>query len=133
MGILKLQKQTLFLMNPISPGRLIFLHLLQKKKQEGKDVKVKKKDTEEDSEEDEESEDESDEDDDEEEESDEDESEEDEIDEDDDEEEEESDEEDEITTSLTAKKQVRFKRMKEPIFKVCIIIINCLTCSDICP
>ena len=120
-------------MNAIQPGRLFdFLHLLQKKKQEGKDVKVKKKDTEEDSEEDEESEDESDEDDDEEEESDEDESEEDESDEDDDEEEDESDE-DEITTSLTAKKQVRFKRMKEPIFEVCNIIINSLTCSDICP
>lgn len=112
---------------------MIFLHLLQKKKQEGKDVKVKKKDTEEDSEEDDESDDESDEDDDEKEESDEDESEEDESDEDDDEEEDESDEEDEITTSLTAKKQVRFERMKELIFKVCNIIIDSMTCSDICP
>ena len=99
----------------------IFLCLLQKNKQESKDVKVKKKNAEEESEEDEDSEDESGEDDDEEEESEEDESEEDESDEDDDEEEDESEEEDEITTSLTAKKQVRFEGVKELIFELCVI------------
>ena len=98
----------------------IFLRLLQKNKQESKDVKVKKKNAEEESEGDEDSEEESDEDDDEEEESEGDESEEDESDEDD-EEEDESDEEDEITTSLTAKKQVRFEGVKELNFELCVI------------
>ena len=102
---------------------MIFLLLSQKNKPENKDVKVKKKDAEEESEEEEDSEDESDDDDDEEgEESEEDESEEDESDEDDDDEEDESDEEDEITTSLTAKKQVRFEGVLQLIFEVFLIL-----------